>query len=244
MKPLEVALADSIAPRRLTLALLGTFALSALLLAIVGVYGVVAYTVARRTQEIGVRIALGAPRRQVMAMVVRQGMAITLVGITAGLAGAIASTQLMTALLYEVTPTDFATFAAAVATVSVTALRCVLRAGGQGIPRRSTRRTSVRVIAPLTTRHYRPGFLRAGVVLSTNSSTSNAFAAGMSATMAYGSPSGYTAPICLDPCGSLNHAGAFRRLSANNGSFEAARMPSNVSGLAGGTVKFFKLPPP
>jgi putative ABC transport system permease protein len=121
VKPLEVALADSIAPRRLTLALLGTFALSALLLAIVGVYGVVAYTVARRTQEIGVRIALGAPRRQVMAMVVRQGMAITLVGITAGLGGAIASTQLMTALLYEVTPTDFATFAAAVATVSVTA---------------------------------------------------------------------------------------------------------------------------
>ena len=121
VKPLEVALADSIAPRRLTLALLGTFALSALLLAIVGVYGVVAYAVARRTQEIGVRIALGAPRRQVMGMVVRQGMAITLAGITVGLAGAMAFTQVMTTLLYEVTPTDLATFAAAVATVVGTA---------------------------------------------------------------------------------------------------------------------------
>lgn len=121
VKPLEVALADSIAPRRLTLALLGTFALSALLLAIVGVYGVVAYAVARRTQEIGVRIALGAPRRHVMAMVVRQGMAVTLGGIFLGLAGAMASTQVMTALLYEVTPTDLATFAAAVATVGGTA---------------------------------------------------------------------------------------------------------------------------
>ena len=117
VKPLDVALADSIAPRRLTLLLLGTFALSALLLVIVGIYGVVAYAVAQRTQEIGVRIALGATRRQVVAMVVRQGMAITLGGIALGLAAAMASTQVMTALLYEVTPTDLATFAAAVATV-------------------------------------------------------------------------------------------------------------------------------
>jgi putative ABC transport system permease protein len=121
VKPLDVALADSIAPRRLTLLLLATFALSALLLVIVGVYGVVAYAVAQRTQEIGVRIALGAARRQVVAMVVRQGMAITLGGIALGLAGAMASTQVMTALLYEVTPTDLATFAAAVVTVAGTA---------------------------------------------------------------------------------------------------------------------------
>jgi putative ABC transport system permease protein len=121
VKPLDVALAESIAPRRLTLLLLGTFALSALLLVIIGIYGVVAYAVGQRTHEIGVRIALGAARRHVVAMVVRQGMAITLAGIALGLAGAMAATQVMTALLYEVTPTDLATFAAAVATVVGTA---------------------------------------------------------------------------------------------------------------------------
>ena len=121
VKPLDVVLADSIAPRRLNLLLLGAFALSALLLVIVGIYGVVAYAVAQRTQEIGVRIALGAARRQVVVMVVRQGVAITLGGIALGLATAMASTQVMTALLYEVTPTDLATFAAAVATVGGTA---------------------------------------------------------------------------------------------------------------------------
>ena len=87
-------------------------------LVIVGIYGVVAYAVAQRTPEIGVRIALGAARGQVVAMVVRQGMAITVGGITPGLAAGMASTRVMTGLLYEVTPTDFATFAAAVATVS------------------------------------------------------------------------------------------------------------------------------
>jgi putative ABC transport system permease protein len=80
-----------------------------------------AYAVAQRTKEIGVRIALGAARGQVVATVLRQGMAVTLAGIALGLAGALASTQVMTALLYEVTPTDFATFAAAVMTVGVTA---------------------------------------------------------------------------------------------------------------------------
>jgi putative ABC transport system permease protein len=91
-----------------------------LLLVIIGIYGVVAYAVAERAREIGIRIALGAPRGQVVAMVVRQGMAITLGGIALGLGAAMASTQVMAALLYEVTPTDFATFAAAVATVGGT----------------------------------------------------------------------------------------------------------------------------
>jgi putative ABC transport system permease protein len=121
VKPLDVALADSIAPRRLTLLLLGTFALSALLLVIIGIYGVVAYAVAQRTKEIGVRIALGAARGQVVTMVLRQGMAVTLGGIALGLAAALASTRVMIGLLYEVTPTDFATLAAAVMTVGVTA---------------------------------------------------------------------------------------------------------------------------
>jgi putative ABC transport system permease protein len=121
VKPLDVVLADSIAPRRLTLLLLGTFAAAALLLAIVGIYGLMSYAVAQRTQEIGVRIALGATRGQVVMMVVGQGMAITIGGIALGLGSAIASTHLMTALLYEVTPTDLATFVAAAVTIFSTA---------------------------------------------------------------------------------------------------------------------------
>jgi putative ABC transport system permease protein len=122
VKPLDVVLSDSIAPRRLNLLLLETFALSALLLVVVGIYGVVAYAVAQRTPEIGIRIALGATRGQVVAMVVRQGMAVTAIGIALGLGVALASTRVMAALLYEVTPTDIATFAAAAAIIGVTGI--------------------------------------------------------------------------------------------------------------------------
>ena len=89
---------------------------------IVGFYGVVTYAVAQRTQEIGVRIALGATRRQVVAIVLRQGISITLGGLVLGLAAAMASTQLMTTLLYEVTPTDPATFVTAIVTLVGTAI--------------------------------------------------------------------------------------------------------------------------
>jgi len=121
MKPLDVALADSIAPRRLNLLLLAAFALSALLLVIIGIYGVVAYAVAQRTKEIGVRIALGAAPGRIVAIVLCQGMGVTLGGIALGLAAALGSTRVMTALLYEVTPTDFATFGTTVMTVGFTA---------------------------------------------------------------------------------------------------------------------------
>jgi putative ABC transport system permease protein len=84
------------------------------LLVTIGLYGVVAYAVAQRTQEIGIRIALGATRRQVVANVMRPGMVMTLGGILLGLVGALMSTRLMTGLLYEVTATDVATFATAV----------------------------------------------------------------------------------------------------------------------------------
>jgi len=118
MKPLDVALADSIAPRRLNLLLLAAFALSALLLVIIGIYGVVAYAVAQRTKEIGVRIALGAAPGRIVAIVLCQGMGVTLGGIALGLAAALGSTRVMT---YEVTPTDFTTFGTAVMTVGFTA---------------------------------------------------------------------------------------------------------------------------
>jgi predicted permease len=119
---LEQALADSIAPRRFNLILLGTFAASALLLALVGIYGVIAYAVAQRTHEIGVRMALGAQRRQVVRMVVRQGMAIALTGIALGIAAALAVTRVLTSMLYEVTPTDPVTFAGVAVFLAATAL--------------------------------------------------------------------------------------------------------------------------
>jgi putative ABC transport system permease protein len=122
VRPLDAALADSVAPRRFNLILLGTFAASALLLALIGIYGVIAFAVAQRTQEIGVRMALGAQRRDVVRMVVWQGMAIASAGIVLGIAAALASTRVLASLLYEVTPTDPATFASVAGLLAVTAL--------------------------------------------------------------------------------------------------------------------------
>ncbi len=122
MKTLDRALADSIAPQRFNLFLLGTFAASALALALVGIYGVIAYSVAARTREIGVRVALGAGRGDVVRMVVREGMAVALAGIAAGLAAALALTRLMASLLYGVHATDPRIFAATAGTLALTAL--------------------------------------------------------------------------------------------------------------------------
>jgi putative ABC transport system permease protein len=122
VKTLDRALADSIAPHRFNLFLLGTFAASAFVLALVGIYGVIAYAVAARTREIGVRVALGAQRGDVVGMVVREGMAIAIAGIVAGMAAALALTRLMASLLYGVNTTDPRIFAAASVTLAVTAL--------------------------------------------------------------------------------------------------------------------------
>ena len=122
VRPLDAALADSIAPRRFNMLLLGTFAASALLLALIGIYGVIAYAVAQRTHEIGVRMALGAQRREVVRMVVGQGMAIVSAGIALGVAAALALTRVLASLLYEVTPTDPATFAFVAGLLAITAL--------------------------------------------------------------------------------------------------------------------------
>jgi len=112
MKTLETSLAESTVSRRFNLFLLGTFAAAALLLALVAIYGVVAFSVVQRTHEIGVRSALGAQRREIVSMVVWQGMGIVLAGIAAGLLAAFGLTRLMTSLLFEVRPTDPATFGA------------------------------------------------------------------------------------------------------------------------------------
>jgi len=104
--------ASSVAQRRLSVQLLGGFAGLSMLLAAIGLYGVLAYIVTQRTQEIGIRMALGAQQVDVLKLVLHQGMTLTAIGIVAGLAGALALTRLMSSLLYDMKPFDPATFAA------------------------------------------------------------------------------------------------------------------------------------
>ena len=122
VKTLREALADSISSQRFHLFLLGSFALAAFVLALVGIYGVVTYSVAARTREIGVRMALGAQRSEVIGMVVREGMTLGLAGIVVGLAASYPLTGLMTSLLYGVKGTDPRIFAAASALLALTVL--------------------------------------------------------------------------------------------------------------------------
>ncbi|MET0556929.1 MAG: ABC transporter permease [Vicinamibacteria bacterium] len=111
--PMSDVITASIADRRLNLALVGGFAAVALLLAALGVYGVISYTVAQSTREIGIRMSLGAQRRDVFRLVVGQGALLAGVGMAAGLAGALALTRLMASLLFTVGARDPLTFVAA-----------------------------------------------------------------------------------------------------------------------------------
>ena len=115
------ALSRSIGKERFTMLLLGSFAALALLLAVIGVHGVLSYAVEQRRREMGIRMALGAQRSVVLAMVVRQGMGLSLAGIVLGVLGALAVTRLLGALLFGVTPTDFGTFALVVVAITLVA---------------------------------------------------------------------------------------------------------------------------
>jgi putative ABC transport system permease protein len=121
LRDMESVFAESIRRPRLLAQLLGTFAGLALLLAAVGTYGVLSYMVTQRRREIGIRMALGAARSSVIALVMKQGVQATIIGVIVGLAGAFGVNRLMTSLLFGVQPTDAATMAAVIATITIVA---------------------------------------------------------------------------------------------------------------------------
>jgi len=132
-------LSNSLSRRRFGVVLLGAFGVVAVLLAAVGLYGVLAFVVAQRTREIGVRMALGATAPDVVRDVVGQGLRLAAIGVAAGLALAAASTRLLASLLFGTSPTDVATFAA------VSLLLVVVAAAASLIPAIRASR-----VAPLT----------------------------------------------------------------------------------------------
>jgi putative ABC transport system permease protein len=114
-----------LAPRRFTARLAGGFAVVAMLLALIGVYGVMSYMVAQRTREIGIRMALGAARSEVVRLVLARGLRVIAAGTALGLAGALGGARLIAGQLYGVPPTDLATFVAVpAALMTVAALAC------------------------------------------------------------------------------------------------------------------------
>lgn len=121
VETMDAALSDSIATERLMTALLVVFAAIALLMAAVGLYGVIAYTVAQRTREIGVRVALGAEPRSVIRLVAAEGLRLTGLGMIIGTAAAVWVSRAMRAVLFDVSPADPATYAAVLALFAATA---------------------------------------------------------------------------------------------------------------------------
>jgi putative ABC transport system permease protein len=126
LQTIDKLLSRSVSTQRFQMLLLALFAAMALLLAAVGIYGVVSYSVAQRTAEIGIRMALGARGTDVLRLVLRQGAAILAGGLALGLAGAFAVTRTISTLLFGVQPTDPITFAAVAALLTLVALAAVI----------------------------------------------------------------------------------------------------------------------
>jgi putative ABC transport system permease protein len=129
VQPMTDIVSQNVAQRRFSLVLLAFFAVSALFLAALGLYGVMSYVVTQRTSEIGIRMALGARPAQVLLLVERQGMLLVLAGLTIGIAGGLLLMRLMTSLLFRVSPSDpFALLAGAVTLIAVSVVACYLPA--------------------------------------------------------------------------------------------------------------------
>ncbi|HEV2835060.1 MAG TPA: ABC transporter permease [Pyrinomonadaceae bacterium] len=129
VRTMEQVLARSVSARRFSMILLSVFAVLALVLAAVGIYGVISYSVAQRTREVGIRMALGAQTTDVLKLVVRDGLRLVVIGIAVGLVGAFILTRLMTTLLFGVTPTDAVTYGTvALALVGVALAACYIPA--------------------------------------------------------------------------------------------------------------------
>ena len=129
VRPMTQLVTESLAQRRFNMVLLGGFALLALVLAGIGIYGVMSYSVAQRTREIGVRIALGAQSRDVLKMVLSQALLLTVLGLGIGLVGAFALTRFLVTLLFEVKPTDLTTFATvSIVLGAIAIMACVIPA--------------------------------------------------------------------------------------------------------------------
>jgi putative ABC transport system permease protein len=129
VKTMDEVLATSVADRRTSMLLFSTFAVVAMLLSMIGIYGVTAYYVTQRTHEIGIRMALGAQLRDVMKLVLKRGVTLALIGVAVGVAGALALTRLLSTLLFGVTAVDLATFATvSLGLIAVAILACYIPA--------------------------------------------------------------------------------------------------------------------
>ena len=122
IRTMDQVVSSSVSDRRFNALLLGIFAALALVLAAAGIYGVMAVSVAQRTHEIGIRMALGAQIHDVLRLIIRQGMGLILIGVGAGLIASLALTRLVKTLLFDVSPTDLTTLVVVTLTLIVIAL--------------------------------------------------------------------------------------------------------------------------